>query len=148
MLVNVTLQDDGLDPIYKMISEGMGNTNEITLLETGVYETGHFSFEYLFEEECETWFNLDDSYDNHGVCDNYQQILDKFPVLVESKVKYCICITPIEKKKQSSWGGWRWHKWGAYIGNMEPTCEYLFDEPIIEKVYVYTVYKLVEKSKS
>ena len=142
MLVDVTVIDDGLDPIYKMIADGMGNRHGIIRKETGIYEVGHFSFEYLFAEKCETWFDLGDRHDNHGVCDNYQQILDKFPEIKASDARYCIAITPIEKKKQSDWGGWRWHKWGTYIGKGEPTCEYLYDEPIIEKVYVYTVYRL------
>jgi hypothetical protein len=39
-------------------------------------------------------------------------------------------------------GGWRWHKWGPYIGTQEPKCEYIHDEPEIEEVFTYHVYEL------
>jgi hypothetical protein len=45
------------------------------------------------------------------------------------------------KANQSHEGGWRWHKWGEYIGKYEPQYEYLYDEPEIEKVYVYHIYE-------
>mgnify|MGYP000984510367 FL=1 len=38
-------------------------------------------------------------------------------------------------------GGWRWHKWGEYLGNGTPTCEHLDDEDEFnDGVYVYHMY--------
>ena len=84
----------------------------------------------------------------YGVCDNYEQILErveKINYYLESDKKFCIVITPIEKSRQPAMGGWRWHKWGAYIGDQDSTSEYLYDEPNIEKVYVYHIYRVYEK---
>ena len=38
--------------------------------------------------------------------------------------------------------GWRWHKWGPYIGTQDPQCEYLADEPEIKEVFVYRFIQL------
>ena len=37
---------------------------------------------------------------------------------------------------------WRWHKWGPYIGTKEPKCEYLYDEPEIDKVVIFELYEI------
>jgi hypothetical protein len=47
------------------------------------------------------------------------------------------------KANQPKEDGWRWRKWGQYIGALEPTCEYIADEPHIDKVYVYHIYEKV-----
>mgnify|MGYP000101825354 CR=1 FL=1 len=47
----------------------------------------------------------------------------------------------IRRDEQSSSGGWRWHKWGKYIGKQKPQCEYIYDEPEIEEVYTFSVYQ-------
>ena len=80
----------------------------------------------------------------YGVCDHYQQILDKCPLLVESKErKFVITITSVKRANEPSGGGWRWHKWGEYIGSKNPQCEYLYDEKDIEEVFVYHIYEKV-----
>lgn len=38
--------------------------------------------------------------------------------------------------------GWRWHKWGSYIGNFNPCCEYFDDEEGIEAVYAFHIYRI------
>jgi len=48
----------------------------------------------------------------------------------------------IRKDLEPTDGGWRWHKWGEYIGTQNPQMEYIHDEPEIEKVYVYHIYEL------
>lgn len=40
--------------------------------------------------------------------------------------------------------GWRWSKWGEYIGSQNPTQEYLAMEPDIEEVLVYRIILLEE----
>lgn len=83
----------------------------------------------------------------YGVCDNYKQILERekdIDYYLNSDEKFCILITPIYKKQQPSEGGWRWCKWGEYIGDQKSEAEYLYDEPNIEMVYVYNIYKVVE----
>ena len=81
----------------------------------------------------------------HGVSDNLGQILDfHYKELKEScKRKFIVCATPIIKAEQPKSGGWRWHKWGEYIGYKEPQHEYLVDEDeSFNKLYVYSIYEL------
>lgn len=81
----------------------------------------------------------------YGVCDNYEQILEReedIDYYVNSDEKFCILMTPIYKKEQPAEGGWRWCKWGDYIGDQESEAEYLYDEPNIEMVYVWSIYKI------
>ena len=73
--------------------------------------------------------------------DNYQQILDQCPMLKDSDRQFFITIKSVKKENQDPDGGWRWHKWGPYIGTHEITTEYLYDEPIVEEVFVYHIYE-------
>lgn len=49
----------------------------------------------------------------------------------------------MERCEQYPEGGWRWHKWGPYIGVQNPQCEYLYDEKNIDVVYTYHIYEIV-----
>jgi len=77
--------------------------------------------------------------DNYGVCDNYQQVLDRYPELNDVNRKFVLSLCKISKKENS---GWRWHKWGKYIGVQNSQCEYIDDESEIEEVYVYHIYEM------
>jgi hypothetical protein len=79
---------------------------------------------------------------NYGVCDNYEQVLNNYPELQNSDKKFVVSLTPMTKSEEPESGGWRWHKWGEYIGEQHPTHEYLYDEPEIEEVFVYHIYEL------
>jgi hypothetical protein len=83
---------------------------------------------------------------SYGVCDSLQNLLDIYPELEatgEGSRKFVVNMCGIAKEDQHPDGGWRWHKWGAYIGAETPTCEYLYDEPVIEQVYCYHIYEKV-----
>ena len=45
------------------------------------------------------------------------------------------------KADEPSSGGWRFRKWGEYIGKHEVTCEYIYDEPDIDFVYCFHIYE-------
>ncbi len=79
----------------------------------------------------------------YGVCDSIENLISKCPELVTSERVFVVQLTPVVKSQQSSAGGWRWHKWGEYIGAYEPTTEYLYDEPSIERVYCYQIFEKV-----
>jgi hypothetical protein len=80
-----------------------------------------------------------------GVCDNWEQVLKYYGELLNNPVEYYIVsLALILKESQHPTGGWRWHKWGPYIGNLKPTQEYLYDEPLIDQVYVYQVTRLFD----
>ncbi len=93
----------------------------------------HSLFFNKYSEEGSIFLN------NFGVCDDENQVIDLYN-LKESEGKFTVVLTPIRKKAQSERDGWRWHKWGEYIGTQTPTTEYLFDEEDIDMIYVYQVY--------
>ena len=67
----------------------------------------------------------------YGVADSIEQIKEYFKEEIEDpNRKYFIAVTPVfqDKENKGKGGGWRWHKWGEYIGKLEPKCEYLDDE--------------------
>lgn len=81
------------------------------------------------------------------VCDSVEQALEYWKGAIETNdEQYIIALMPVFKKGQPEEGGWRWHKWGNYIGTQKPQCEYLFDEPEIDKVYCAHIYHVKEKS--
>ncbi len=130
----------------------------------GVYEINHFSGDHELDRFA-GWGSYESSYpvlgevrefksagvepvkygsfNPYGVCDSYEQVLEQCPEIIESSRQFCLFVTRLDKKNQSPKGGWRWHKWGPYIGKQEPECEYLYDEPVVETVYVYHVYERV-----
>jgi hypothetical protein len=77
----------------------------------------------------------------YGICDNYQQIITQHPEIHDEERSFVVILTPVRKEAQPSDGGWRWRKWGPYIGEQRQTCEYLYDEPDIDLVYVYHIYE-------
>lgn len=87
------------------------------------------------DEEEFVWYN------EYGVCDSVRQVLDKVKPLYDPKREFVVLFTPVMRHNQSSEGGWRWHKWGEYIGNKDSQCEYLYDEPNIDGVLIYHIYE-------
>lgn len=84
----------------------------------------------------------------YGVCDNATQVLSYYRKNIEFFDKnktYIIMLTPIFKKNESKNGGWRWCKWGQYIGVQNPKSEYLYDEDDIDMVYVFDIKEILEK---
>jgi len=118
-------------------------------LETGVYQLGDFNAPDVVDEEYHqfmpwTMENFKDGsyFGEYGVCDNYQQVLEKYPFLNEDSNQYVLTVTVVKKSDQSESGGWRWHKWGEYIGTKNPQHEYLYDEDdSIQEVFCYHIYK-------
>lgn len=45
-------------------------------------------------------------------------------------------------------GGWRWEKWGPYIGTQRSVADYLHDEPDIDYVYTFHVYKELSQNST
>lgn len=65
----------------------------------------------------------------------------------ESNYQFILLLTPIiNNHDTNSWGGWRWHKWGEYIGKHTPQYEYLDHESGIDYVLVWKLC-LVERNK-
>lgn len=132
-------------------------------LKTGIYQTG-FNFEHIvkgFTKETTikdykyyfdkngnlkeiSNFNCTDFYRGFlGVADNVEQI-EKYYSRVIEKNRVVISVTKVEKAKEPEFGGWRWHKWGPYIGTKKPICEYLRNEPRIKEVFCFHIHVLVD----
>jgi hypothetical protein len=87
----------------------------------------------------------------YGVCDNASQVLEYCDrQIIEEELsedkEYIIVLTPILKRHQPKNDGWRWHKWGKYIGVQNPQYEYLADEDNIDMVYVFEVKEVTKIS--
>lgn len=138
--------------ILAIIGDG---SPEATRLDVGLYQVRHFSFEHVAKAKLEPYWQEMRTFDDvesgvtllpseYGVCDSPDQFVGKFGgVLKSSSRKFCVSFTKICRDDQPESGGWRWHKWGPYVGEHEPTVEYLRDEPQIEVVFAYHVYEVV-----
>lgn len=86
----------------------------------------------------------------YGVADNASQVIDYYKSLLDmygdymNNRKFVILLTPVFRASQPERGGWRWHKWGTYIGDFNPQCEYLYDEQGIDYVYVFDIIEVEE----
>jgi hypothetical protein len=94
-------------------------------------------------EAAKWWEEYGTRPEDFGVCDNWEQITTRWPLIVSSDRKFVISLSRVTKAAQSPSGGWRWHKWGEYIGTKDPQHEYLYDEgPEIEAVFTFHIYEV------
>lgn len=132
-----------LDPISEMIGKLNGNDFLPVEWEEGIILRPDFGGSHILPNYRDFIFDPEKilSISEYGVCDTHTQILEQCPELQDPNREFLIILTPVKKQNQSSEGGWRWHKWGPYIGDKKPQCEYLYDEPRIEEVFVYHIYE-------
>lgn len=142
MLVNLTPIQSEIDRCMKIAKENnfeyCPQSDPKWLQETGIYQSSTaFNFpDYEFEELREqlSWkerYTCIDPKQTCGVSDNIEQIKEYYKEEIEDpNRKFFIHLTPVwqEKEYAGKGGGWRWHKWGNYIGKLNPQCEYLDDE--------------------
>jgi hypothetical protein len=118
---------------------------EIKHVAQGIYDnTNGFRFNFIHTVVDGV---LDDNYDgpcSYGVADNWEQVINHEygEWYIKSPHRYVMSFETLRKKDQHK-EGWRWHKWGEYIGKQEPKCEYLADEPIIEEVITFRFNKVI-----
>lgn len=113
-------------------------------LQKGVYETD-LNFDHSLGYYTKYTTDILDKLDAYGVADNIEQLLNHHSEIIDSPENFVVSVVPMKKSEQPAWGGWRWHKWGEYIGTQNPTQEYLYDELEIEEVLVYSIHHLVAK---
>ena len=157
-----------LDPWTMEILAGSGaKLSGPERLETGFYLCRHWNFYMLFadrnawklypsdlgRELCSRELcsrELGSNIDAYGVCDSPEQFKRAVgDMLISSPRKFCVSFVRIDRdlSNKGKGGGWRWHKWGEYIGEQTPTTEYLDDEESIETVYTYHIYELVASER-
>lgn len=128
-------------PILAILEIIAGDRPKLRKILDGVWQCPHFNFEHCVEEKLEIY--PDELEQPHGVADNIDQVLN-FLKLHEREEEYCVAFTELLRENEPESGGWRWHKWGDYIGTREPQCEYLAHEPEIDRVIVWHVYRFKE----
>ncbi len=157
MLVNLTPIQAEIERRYAVAKEHnfeyIPQSDPAYLQETGIYQsTFPFNFpEDEFEEinghsRYETFVNMEKS--TYGVADTIDQIKDYYKEeIADTNNRYAIALTPVwqDKANEGKGGGWRWHKWGPYIGSLNPQYEYLDDEDFgddFKYIIVFTLYKV------
>ena len=130
------------DPILNMVATVNGSEPSRRIRQ-GIYQIGHFGGSY-FMAHLEHYPNIeigDFGPCCYGVCDSPEQLLATCPELESSPRRFVVSMNRLLKARMHPEGGWRWHKWGPYIGEQKPECEYLFDEPTIEEVWTFHIYE-------
>jgi hypothetical protein len=135
-----------LSGVYIMLkSNPMITENE---LQEGVY-LSDYSFQLHVLERSKSYikdpeFLTNDAAWYYGVCDGIDNLLEVIPELLSPDREFVVLLHKITKSGQPRYEGWRWHKWGDYIGTQTPTTEYIYDEPEIELVYCYHIYEKIK----
>ncbi len=160
MLVNLTPIKEEIERRHNVAKEHkfeyIPQSDPKYLQEVGIYQSIFpFNFPESEFEELEK-INYEDRYNifkNHekityGVADNIEQIKEYYKEeIADTEKKYAIALTPVwqEKENKGKGGGWRWHKWGEYIGKLDSKCEYLDDEDFgdnFQYVLTFTLYSI------
>lgn len=128
------------DPVLALIAKMEGKP-AAEQLRTGMYLIGHFSSSNSYPQF--EHYPGDLPINCCGVCDHPEQVIQKCPELEMSQSRhFFVTFTCVKKSTQPPDGGWRWHKWGEYIGEKSPQHEYIYDEDdSIQEVYCYHIYE-------
>lgn len=174
MLVNLTPYEPEIERRKQMIAEEPDifkdyvlQSDPSRLVETGVYTSnlnfGHNEFVEFkdvanipykqtyeaFGSGLEQMQKGGDYISQYGVADNLEQIKEYFKEAIDAvDRKFFITISPIfqDRENKGNGGGWRWHKWGPYIGKLNPQCEYLDDEDFgdaFECIFCFHLYEVL-----
>lgn len=153
MLINLTPNTKEIERRKKIALDNnfkyCSQCDDELVLETGIYRSScDFNFpEDEFLEKIDG-FNYNNSrlkkgedildlfrdgkyVEQYGVADSINQIKDFYKdQLRDPANNFIIAVTPVfqDKNNKGKGGGWRWHKWGQYIGKLTSQCEYLDDE--------------------
>lgn len=110
-------------------------SSEVVALRQGIYQTPWFGVTaYTTTPFARCWKTL-----LYGVCDSLENFLEVNPEFTTCGYEVVVTLTPVYRCDEPEEDGWRWCKWGEYIGHQTPQREYLHDEPEIDMVYVFQV---------
>lgn len=80
----------------------------------------------------------------YGIADNIKQIFNYYRMqIADPNIDYLITFVRYNNRLQKD-VGWRWHKHGEYIGTQNPIREYFCDEPEIEEVVHFTIFRFLQ----
>jgi hypothetical protein len=90
--------------------------------------------------------NFDQVIGTYMVCDTIEQALEYWKGAVNNPDEsFIIAAMPVIKEREPEHDGWRWHKWGNYIGTQNPQHEYIRDEEDINEVLCCHIYWVENK---
>lgn len=132
----------------------LNQDDPVLKIETGIYQC-NFDFNFSddeFIEKLKTRPILFPKYakSSYGVADTIEQIKEYYKKELNLKTrKFTIDVTPVwqQRENKGKGGGWRWHKWGKYIGELNPQHEHLDDEDFGEDFKYIIVFRLNEVIK-
>lgn len=78
----------------------------------------------------------------YGVCDYPEQVLERYPHYADDDVPRALTFVEVRREHEPASGGWRYHKWGTYIGKQRPVHEYLYHDTHIDPVWTFSVHKV------
>jgi hypothetical protein len=109
----------------------------------GQYEIDGFNSDILLYDENNYDLVEGLPIESEGVCDSPEQLMELAGEAIQNdKRSLAVFFTYVSKDpfNRGMGGGWRWHKWGEYVGKGTPTTEYLDDEDEFENgVYVFSI---------
>ena len=137
----------GSNPVLSMIAISSGNDDSVKVIEDGILQIGHYSGDMILfgkNDFDRSYPEVPDCPSSCGVCDSPDQFLKMFREALQADPRHLtVTFTHVRKdhENRGQGGGWRWHKWGAYIGTGTPECEYLDDEDEFEGgIFVFHIY--------
>jgi hypothetical protein len=147
-LVDVKIKYNMFDPLVLV-----GLTKIAERTEKGIY-LGDMNFHNTLRDngyEVEMFDSFrkrdvfNDTKPNYGVSDDIDQVLEFYKEELQNPDKnFIISYFWIHKVEEPEHGGWRWHKWGPYIGKHNITQEFIHDEPYINSVICYHIYEILK----
>jgi len=141
MLIDVEFRRP-VDPAMALVLSLVGTGGSVipVRLSQGVYLSTHWSVDQLIPVR-KRWLEkqwTEVPWEEYGVADNPEQVVSVYD-LVNRPERVFVSLVKITKAGEPEEGGWRWHKWGPYIGAQRPTREYIHDEPEITEVYTFHI---------
>ena len=132
------------DPITMAIA-GLGEPIKPEVVVDGVVVIPSFNFDILVFGR-NKFFEFEPEFPSYGVCDSPEQFLEKYGDILSGDPRtFAVGLTHVAKNPGEKCG-WRWHKWGEYVGTGNPRHEYLADEDGFEDgVYCWNVVELSDE---
>ncbi len=126
-------------PALQHLFDTLGNGG-LHRVQCGIYDDCGFNFHNQVDMRGWEHFVEHAGVPCYGVADSIEQFLELYASkIVLDPRGCCVGFTTVTKAEQSPSGGWRWHKWGGYVGKHTPQYEYLYNEPDIESVVTFSV---------
>lgn len=135
------------DPFIALLRDTLASDAPATptRVHRGIYEA-HINFDKEIEDLIvEQWVDFsmwgDSDFYSYGVVDHWSQL--PLARLDDDERNLLVYLGRHARADQPEHGGWRWHKWGPYLGVHTPETstnfEYLYDATDVVEVWSYQI---------